>query len=94
MVEPFTAGVWSTLFPGRVRLKKTPISVLRTIGACHGPSLAANFFTPTARGAKGKANVVNSNCQIWDCREWACSASRHSIWCPGKNQLLLNVLIN
>ena len=87
MVEPFTAGVLSTLFPGRVHLKQTPISVVRTIGAFNRPSVTANFFTPTARVVKGKAkaDVVNSNCQVWECREWTCFASRHSIWCPGKN---------
>ena len=90
MVEPFTAGVLSTLFPGRAYLKHT---VVRTIGASNRPLLGANFFTPTARGVEGKANLVNSNCQVWDCREWACSASRHSIWCPSKNYLLSDVLI-
>ena len=94
MVEPFAAGLLSTFFPGRAYLKQTSASVVRTIGVSNRPSLAANFFTPTARGAKGKTNVVNSNCHVWDSREWACSASRHSIWCPGKIYLLLNVLIN
>ena len=93
MVEPFAAGVLSTFFPGRVYLKQTSASVVRTIRASNKPSLAANFFTRTARGAKGKTNVVNSNCHVWDSREWACSVSRHSIWCPGKIYLLLNVLI-
>jgi hypothetical protein len=93
MVEPFAAGVLSTLFPGRAYLKQTSASVVRTIGAFNRPSLETNFFTPTARGVKGKTNVVNSNCHIWDSREWACSASRHSVWCPGKIYLLLNVLI-
>ena len=85
MVEPFAAGVLNTFFPGRVYLKQTSASVVRMIGASSNrPSLAANFFTPTARGAKGKTNVVNPNCRVWDSREWACSASRHSIWCSGK----------
>ena len=94
MIEPFTAGVLNTLFPGRAYyLNQTSASVVRTIGASSRPSLAANFFTPTARGAKGKTNTVNLNCQVWDSREWACSASRHSIWCSGKDLFLLNVLI-
>lgn len=84
MIEPFTAGVLSTLLPGRVYLKQTSVSVVRTIGASNRPSFAGNFFTPTPCDAKGKAKVVNANCQVWDCREWACSASRHSIWCPSK----------
>ena len=93
MVEPFAAGVLSTFFPGRAYLKQTSASVVRTIGASNRPSLAANFFTPTARGAKGKTNVVDSNCHVWDSREWACSASRDSIWCSGRIYILLNMLI-
>ena len=93
MVEPFAAGVLSTFFPGRAYLKHTSASVVRTIGASNNkPSSSANFLTP-ARGAKCKTNVVNSNCQVWDSREWACSASRHSICCSSKIHLLLNVLM-
>ena len=88
MVEPFAAGVLSTFFPGCAYLKHTP-SVVRTIGASNNkPSLLANFFT-LARGAKGKTNLVISNCQVWDSREWACSASRHSIRCSSKIHLVL-----
>jgi hypothetical protein len=88
MVEPFTAGLLNTFFPGRAYLKQTSASVARTIGAYNRLSLAANFFTPTARGVKGKTNVASSNCQVWDSHEWACSTSRPSIWCPGKICLL------
>ena len=93
MVEPFATGVLSTFFPGRAYLKQTSASVVRTIGVSNRPSLAANFFTPTARGAEDKTNVVNSNCHVWHSREWACSTSRHSIWCSGKIYLFLNMLI-
>jgi hypothetical protein len=77
MVEPFAAGVLSTFFSDRAYLKQTSATVMRTIGAFNKPSLAANPFAPD-RGAKGKTN------DVWDSREWACSASRHSIWCSGK----------
>jgi mevalonate pyrophosphate decarboxylase len=92
MVEPFAAIVMSTFFPGRVYLKHTSASVVRTIGASNKHSLAANFFTPTAGGAKGKTNVDNSNFHVWDSRE-ACFASKHSMWCSGNVYFVKNVLI-
>jgi hypothetical protein len=72
VVEPFAASVLSTFFLGRVylRVKHTSasVTVVRTIGASNKHSLAANFFTLTARGAKGKTNV---DIHVWDSREWA-----------------------
>ena len=71
MVEPFAAEVLSTFFPGRVYLKHTSGSVVRTIGV---PSFTSNFSTHTARGVKGNTYVENPNCHVWDSREWACSS--------------------
>ncbi|KAF8165575.1 hypothetical protein B0H34DRAFT_793947 [Crassisporium funariophilum] len=90
MVEPVTAGVLSSLLPGRVYLKNKSISIARAIGASTKPTLAAHLFTPTPRTAKGKAKA---DCHVSDCQEWACSASRHSIWCQhGTRSLALGEL--
>ena len=92
-IEPFVAGVLNT---GCGYLKQTPASVVRNIGASNRPSLAANFFTPTSCGSKGKTKIVNSDCHNWHSREWICSASTHSIWCSGKTYfppIIMNVLI-
>ena len=94
MVEPFAASVLSTtFFPGRVYLKQTSASVVRTIGSSNKPSLAANFFTHTARSVDGKTNVENANYRVRDSREWACFGSKHSILCSSKIYLLINVFI-